>query len=281
MDLALIGSGNVVAALAIELPKYRFIGNVTLIARNFEANQAIIRDVASAFPDFARRMRCAKSLSDISPSVIIAAVGAQIPPGGAARDVLDSNANIAAGYLRDRKTTAHWTILLGTPVDELTDRLARELALTPTMTLGFGGDLDVRRLCYTLDPFVEARHPPRKNEGIFIVGEHGSRAVPVFDQRLVPYLNVALDVRNFLKEIANSGRPRNLATGVLLAELLRSIDNDTPSLHHVSTYCSEYETYLTWPTLLSRAGVVGRYMPTLSREAQNDLADLINIRKKL
>ena len=112
-----------------------------------------------------------------------------------------------------------------------------------------------------------------------MVGEHGKNTVSVYAGEN-DYDEVARKVGNFLGDItAQGGRPRNLATGPLLARLVESIVTDSNRVHYVCGYHPDYRLYLTWPFRIGRKGVVGPEPVTLLPRSKEQLQALVNRKK--
>jgi malate/lactate dehydrogenase len=112
-----------------------------------------------------------------------------------------------------------------------------------------------------------------------VVGEHGRNAIPVYPGELA-FDEVTGQVRNFLKRIASSTpRVRNLATGVLLAQLVESIIDDRRLPHCVTCYHHGYSDWLTWPCIVGRDGVSEILEPKLGPRASDLLTSLLENRR--
>jgi malate/lactate dehydrogenase len=268
MRVIVLGAGNTAAAILLQLAEGNFGGEIRLVARNEGRASAIICDIASAYPSIIDRIKISDRLEPNESGIVIVTAGKQIPKGKTARDLLNENAQIALDYVQGRLTPTARVVLVSSPVDEITATVAKSLKLPFERVIGFGGDLDVRRLAFVLRRRgIDAPH-------IHVVGEHGARAIPVYDKE-TEYDAVAHEVRQVLATIsAAEGSPRNLATGVLVRKLIASLVSDIPALHHVTTYCSEYASYLTWPCLISRNGAVKRVDAKLGENASRYLAEL-------
>jgi hypothetical protein len=84
------------------------------------------------------------------------------------------------------------------------------------------------------------------------------------------------EVRTFLANIWRViGKPRNLATGVLLSRLLNALTMKSVSRHNITTHCGEFGQYLTWPSIVSNHGVVNRVSLDLGPAAQKYLDNLL------
>jgi hypothetical protein len=272
LKLAVIGSGNVAAALAMELVHINRFDEVQFVARDVQKLDAALRDVASAHPRSTARFTTGTALVGDDIDIIVVTAGAQIPAGGQPRDLIALNVGIGRDFLSGHVGGVSKIVLVGSPVDEVTHNLADWLQVDRRRVIGFGGDLDVCRLEYSL------LNRGIKADTAFIVGEHGSRAIPVYQgERLYP--EISGEVRFFLKKMTNdAGRPRNLASGMLLCGLIQSLTSAIPTLHHVVTYCEEFGLFLTWPALISLVGVAQRIMPDLGPNASRELGLLVEAR---
>ena len=162
---------------------------------------------------------------------------------------------------------------LATPVDDITAHIQKRSGQPYPQVFGFGGDLDRNRLAYVLS---EHRIP---TQGIGVVGEHGKNTIPLYPGE-TDYEEVQKRVGSFLGDItAQGGRPRNLATGPLLARLAESVITDSNRVHYVCGYHPEYKLYLTWPFRIGRKGVVGPEPVTLFPRAKERLKALVDRKK--
>lgn len=249
MKLAIIGSGNVASATALELARGNVFQRILWTARDLGKVEASLRDVVSVFPKFATLGHATRS------------------------DAKRINADILRSYVPGNVKDTSIVVIVASPVDDLTAIGAKLFQLPTRQIIGFGGDLDVHRLDYVL----ARRALPTRS--IAVIGEHGARAIPVYRGE-VEYGSVASELREFLAHIWRvAGKPRNLATGVLLCRLLNSLGAQRLSRHHVTTYCPEYEQHLTWPSVVSAEGVVDRLPLQLGPAAQRQLGDLLALKR--
>jgi hypothetical protein len=274
MKLAIIGSGNVASATAMELARGNSFQEIVWVARNVRKAEASLKDVISVFPSFVQQVRLTESLHGEYPDIVVVAAGVHVAVGQATRlEARDINAAILLSYVSGNLKKTSIVVIVASPVDELTALAAKILELPIRQIMGFGGDLDFHRLEYALG------RRGRSTTSISVIGEHGPRAIPVYPGEF-EYGIVAHEVRHLLADIWSLvGRPRNLATGVLLGCLLRSLLESQSSRHHVTTYCPDYEEYLTWPSVVSGSGVVGRQPLQLGPSALLELGNLLRQRK--
>ena len=76
-----------------------------------------------------------------------------------------------------------------------------------------------------------------------------------------------------------AGQKRNLATGPLLADLLRSVVQEKEDIHYVSGYHPDYGIYLTWPFHVGRYGAVDPLLISLPLQAQKEFDELVEQKK--
>ncbi|MDR3425587.1 MAG: hypothetical protein P4M13_11045 [Alphaproteobacteria bacterium] len=269
MKLGLFGSGNAAAATAIALARNNPFEDIVWVARTPEKATVALRDVASAFPDFIAKVRIKPSFEGERLDVIAVLAGSQIPAGGKARDGLKDNVGLVDAYISEHVKPETVVVLLGSPVDEVTENVAARLDLPSNQIIGFGGDLDVRRLSVVLAEKKIQASP------VHIVGEHGARAIPVYDGEEL-FDEVASGVRNMFKTLTHlSGPPRNLATGALMSELLASLTRAIPTLHHVTSHNPSHKAFLTWPSLIAKGGISTLVDIKLGHQAQMALDVLV------
>ena len=274
MKVAVVGTGNVGSALLFHLVDVPLIDEILVMNINDDWSKAAIMDVASAKPEQALRCSVAAFQRISESDILLLTSGVQMKEGETGRDVLAGNIEVMNTILDTAPIKASAILIgLATPVDDITAHIQKRYGLPYRQVFGFGGDLDRNRLAYVLS---QRRIPA---QGIGVVGEHGKNTIPVYPGE-VDFEEVARKVGNFLGEItAQGGRPRNLATGPLMARLVESILTDSRRVHHVCGYHHEYGLYLTWPFRIGRQGIDGPEPVTLFPRAEERLKTLIGRKK--
>ena len=270
MQVAVVGMGNVGSALLGSLASNQAVERVLVMSRKKETALAAILDVAGANPRGASKMTHAP-YEDISQAdIVVLTAGVQMEKGQTANDVLKPNLKIAetvlsAGSLKKSAIV----ICLATPVDYLTVYVQKRSKLAAKQVFGFGGDLDRNRLEFVLRCDGKAAY------NAAVVGEHGANVIPVYAGES-EYAAVAQRLRKFLMTISShAGQTRNLATGVLLGELIRAIVDDSGHIHYVCGWHPQYRVYLTWPFLIGRKGIIQPAPVDLQGNALKDLEKLV------
>jgi malate/lactate dehydrogenase len=262
MNIAVVGTGNVGSALLIHLAMVEEVDQVLVMDLEPNWSRAAVMDVASANPAAAARCRIAAYRELDRADVIVLTSGAQMAEHETGQDVHEKNLRITNDIL-DQAVLAQDAIViaLATPVDAITAHIQQRYDRPSNLVLGFGGDLDCNRLIYTL------RRRGYDAEQAGVVGEHGAQVIPYYPSEH-SYDEVAHEVRTFLKDItAQGGRPRNLATGLLLARLIDDLIHDRGRVHFVCGRHPKYDRYLTWPFEIRRTGVGDPLKPHLGERA--------------
>jgi malate/lactate dehydrogenase len=275
MKVAVVGTGNVGSALLFHLVDVASVDEILVMNRKEDCSKAAIMDVASAKPEAAMRCSVADFRRINESDILLLTSGVQMKEGETGRDVLAGNIEAMNGILDSAPVKASAILIgLATPVDDITAHIQKRFNLPYQQMFGFGGDLDRNRLAYVLG---EHRIP---TQGVGVVGEHGKNTIPVYPGE-ADYEEVQKRVGNFLGDITvQGGRPRNLATGPLMARLAESILTDSNRVHYVCGYHPDYKLYLTWPFRIARKGVVGPEPVTLFPRAKERLQALVG-RKKI
>lgn len=273
MKIAVVGTGNVGAALLFPLAYNEVVGQVAVISRKAETAMAAIMDVASAFPKGAAKMAY-EPVENISEADVIVITAGVTQKGKRSEETYEPNFRIAesvigAGTLKKSAVV----ICLATPVDYLTVDVQRKSGLPANQVIGFGGDLDSNRLRYIL------HRRNRPNEDAHAIGEHGPNAVPVY-QGEEDYQEVTRELEEFWSKIARHvDIVRNLATADLLARLVDSIVRDGKIVHNICAYHGQHGLYLTWPFVVGRLGAEQPVDMVLPERAAKAFADLVAARK--
>lgn len=275
MQISVVGTGNVGSALLIHLMDVPSIDEILVMNIEDDWSNAAIMDAAGANPDAAQKLSVAPFKRLGESDLIVLTSGAQMKVGETPKDVLHNNIKLTKSILDSapiKKTVI--VIALATPVDDITAFIQKEYKLPENQVFGFGGDIDRSRLVYTLKKLGIPV------QGVEIVGEHMKRTVPVYkgEQR---YEEVAAKVRNFLSHItAHGGSPRNLATGLLLSRLVRSVVANEENLHYVCGYHPEYTQFITWPFTIGRKGVLKAQSVTFGSASRKNFETLLEQKKK-
>lgn len=271
MKIAIVGTGNSGSAVLMQLAARQIAREIVVCSERPPSAKAAVFDALSAYPRQADAIRVGQMADAGKADIIALCAGAQIPEGKRAADVLQINSHIVGTLISAINPNRNAIlIVIASPVDDIAVVAQEASGLAPERVIGFGGDLDRNRLIYSLS------RRQLETENATIIGEHGRRAIPVFAGE-DSYDEVAGEVRNFLKQLTReAGRPRNLATGVLLTNLMESVALDEGRIHCVCGYHPSFRSHLTWPFKVGSEGLLDPTALSLPKRAQADLNSLLN-----
>lgn len=275
MVVVIVGCGNVGANLLQYIANLSGVDKIWAVDVTDDHVEAAIMDVVGVEPQGARKIcGTTSNLCLNEGDIVLFTAGVKIGPGETPKDAARKNFTIVTQTLEgiQLKKSAIF-ITLPSPVDQIATFIQRKTLLSPSQVIGFGGNLDLNRLVYTLESQgIDATEAA-------IVGEHGPRTIPVYKTE-ENYTAVAHKVRNFLANIGKlAGQKRNLATGSLLADLIRSVVQEKGDMHYVSGYHPDYGIYLTWPFHVGRYGAVDPLLMSLPPQAQREFDELVEQKK--
>jgi malate/lactate dehydrogenase len=270
MKVAVLGTGNVGANLVLQLAKLPVVKVLQLYSANRQSSESALLDTASCIPDCAQKLEI---VEDIEADIVVISAGLQPYATSSDEELLNANRKITFEMI-ERVQIKPKTIIIAvaTPVDIIAKEVQRITCLPCCQVFGFGGDLDLNRLRFTL------RSMGVCTEGITIIGEHGKNTIPVYAGEM-KYDLIATEVRTFLSRISSRNSViRNLASGELLARLVESIAEDRRRVHCVTCYHPQFDDWFTWPCIVGRSGAVSLQSPAIGPLAAAKLEALIQAR---
>jgi malate/lactate dehydrogenase len=271
--VGIYGIGNVGAALVMELARDANAAQIDVASRNPHRAQAAILDATSAFPERTEHFLALENLEGAYDVVVVTA-GEQPKPAVTPAELLARNLKLAARTLSEVECGV--AVVIGTPVDLLTEQLARVSSLSVKQLIGFGGELDRARIIASL-----VKRGIETIEPVYAIGEHGPRVVPVYAEER-DYQAVKDEARSVLATIKRAtGTARNLATGIQLGRLLNALSGQ----EHLMCISRPNENYeglsITWPHMISEAGVGDPVPLELGASASEDLEQLLIDRRTI
>jgi L-lactate dehydrogenase len=275
MRVSVVGTGTVGSALLYFLSTDVSVDEVFVMSRSEGKSRAAIMDVASACPSGAQKLTAVPYPRMSECDIVVLTSGATPEAVLDPHKLRSVNLSITEGILAQSEFGLSTTIIaLATPVDDVTVFVQKITGLPVDRVMGFGGDLDRNRLASIL------LRRGKLMDDVNLVGEHGKGAIPVYLGE-EDYQEVSSELRSYLATmITLSGPPKNLATAVLLGKLIASIATDARRSHNVCGYHEEFDTYLTWPFVIGRDGVVRPDIVQLGPNARVNLAQLVSERRR-
>jgi malate/lactate dehydrogenase len=274
--VGIYGTGNVGSALVMELAREVAGGEdiaqqIDVVSRNPQAASAAILDAASAFPEILGIFGAANQLGD-SYDVVIHCAGEQPRPEVDQKQLLERNVQVVRKTLSG--VVCKTLVVIGTPIDRLTQEISSLEDFPANQIIGFGGELDRARARYHLNRAHKDPGP------LYVIGEHGPRAIPVFEGEQ-DYNMVKLLTRSVLDTIKQAGgQARNLASGVQLGRLVKALAGKEQIMCVSAPYPDYEDLSLTWPHIVNENGLGQPLEITIGSMALADLSRLIAERKE-
>lgn len=218
---------------------------VVVAARNVLQGEAAVLDAGSAYPEVASKFVTSDHLEGVF-DVIVVTAGTK-DSSLSQEEMLRNNVDIVLVALE--QATCEKLVLIGSPVDRVTEKVAKLPQFQDTQVIGFGGQLDVARTAYVL-----AKRSIQVPSPIYVIGEHGLRTIPVYESEEA-HETIQKEVGGLLGQIKQGGESRNLATGVQVTRLLEALAG-VESILCVSTADKGFEGLsITWPYVINESGL--------------------------
>lgn len=299
--VAVIGAGNVGAAVANALVLLRRCVTVVLFDRTLSKAEGEAWDIEDTIPLL--------SSMDVVPTnryedlvdsdVIIVTVGVPLKQGQSRLDVLGENAEIIRSTMKelDRVAPDSIIIIVSNPVDVLTRLAIASSQRSENLIFGSGTVLDTARLRYQLGKLLNV---DKQDVHVFVMGEHGDSEFPAWSSAFIG--TIALDkfvlpdslekikqdyaqlTRNRGYAIAQRKGSTNYGIATVVAQLVDSIIRDEKRIFTVSAIAnSSYEigndVALGLPCIIGKKGIERQLVLPRSAEEQHLLkesADKLN-----
>jgi L-lactate dehydrogenase len=221
-----------------------------------------------------------------SCDIIIITAGAKQRPGEPRTNLVKRNAVILKSILDALFPLKSDTVVLlvSNPVDILT-ALAQKWCLPyipREQVIGSGTYLDTQRFRVAL---AKRFHIGVKSIHAYVIGEHGDSQVFAHSSSMIggthitnyayvseaEIASIEKEVRTKAYEIIKRAGATYHGIGACVATIAESILLDKNEILPISVYVPQYDTYMGWPTILGRRGVIHTIPLILSAEEQKKL----------
>jgi L-lactate dehydrogenase len=277
--VAVIGAGNVGAAVAFALVLLRKCVTVVLYDRTLSKAEGQAWDINDAIPLLEEMdVMPSNQYEDLADSdVIVVTVGVQLKQGQSRLDTLDQNAEIIRSTMKelDRVAPNAIVIIVSNPVDVLTRIALTTSTRAENLIFGSGTILDTARLRYQLGKQLNVN---KQDVHVYVVGEHGDSEFIAWSSAsigMIPLTDFPIPEGTSLEQIqkeyteltpkrgyAISERKGNTNYGVatVVAQLVDTILRDekkifTVSVRADSNYGVGSEVVLGLPCIIGKGGV--------------------------
>jgi len=295
--VAIIGAGNVGAAVANALVLLRKCVTVVLFARTLSKAEGEAWDIADAIP-LLEEMDVIPSdqYEDLADSdVIVVTVGVPQKEGQTRLDILGQNAEIMRSTMKelDRVAPNSIVIVVSNPVDVLTRIAIASSSRAESLILGSGTILDTVRLRYQLGKRL---HVDKRDIHVYVIGEHGDSEVTAWSSAFVGSVSLnefllpeITSLEKLKEEYAELTRQRAYAIGerkgstnygiaTVVAQLVEAILRDEKQIFPVSVRAdSRYgigdQVVLGLPCIIGKQGIERQIVLPRNTEEQRLLEE--------
>ena len=194
--VVLVGTGFVGMSFAYSMLNQGGLEEFVLIDVNKDKAEGEAMDLSHGLPFAPHKMDIwAGTYEDCrTADIVVITAGAAQQPGETRLDLVEKNARIMRGIVRDIMKSGFNGILViaSNPVDVLTYVAWQESGLPRHRVIGSGTTLDTARLRYEIGKYLNV--DPRNVHG-YIVGEHGDTEFPLWSHTTVGVMPL-LDIIN-------------------------------------------------------------------------------------
>ena len=299
--VAVIGAGNVGAAVANALVLLRKCVTVVLFARTLSSAEGEAWDIEDAIP-LLEEMDVVPSnqYEDLADSdVIVVTVGAPQKEGQTRLDLLEKNAEIIRSTMKelDRVAPKAIVLIVSNPVDVLTRIAIACSSRAENLIFGSGTVLDTARLKYQLGKRLNV---DKQDVHVYVIGEHGDSEVTAWSSAFIGsiplnefFSSEVTSLEKMKKEYTELTRNRASAIGerkentnygiaTVVSQLVGTILRDeknifTVSVRADSSYGVGSEVVFGLPCIIGKQGIERQLVLPRSPEEQRQLAESASI----
>ena len=301
--VVLVGTGFVGMSFAYSMLNQGGLEEFVLIDVNKDKAEGEAMDLSHGLPFAPHKMDIwAGTYEDCrTADIVVITAGAAQQPGETRLDLVEKNARIMRGIVRDIMKSGFNGILViaSNPVDVLTYVAWQESGLPRHRVIGSGTTLDTARLRYEIGKYLNV--DPRNVHG-YIVGEHGDTEFPLWSHTTVgvmPLLDIINDnpqykfedleqiyvnVRDAAYHIIDRKKATYYGIGLALTRIVKAILSDENSSLSVSVYLNgqygQNDVFVGVPAIINRNGVREVFELNITGSERDKLAKSVAVLKE-
>ena len=301
--VVLVGTGFVGMSFAYSMLNQGGLEEFVLIDVNKDKAEGEAMDLSHGLPFAPHKMDIwAGTYEDCrTADIVVITAGAAQQPGETRLDLVEKNARIMRGIVRDIMKSGFNGILViaSNPVDVLTYVAWQESGLPRHRVIGSGTTLDTARLRYEIGKYLNV--DPRNVHG-YIVGEHGDTEFPLWSHTTVggmPLLDIINDnpqykfedleqiyvnVRDAAYHIIDRKKATYYGIGMALTRIVKAILSDENSSLSVSVYLNgqygQNDVFVGVPAIINRNGVREVFELNITGSERDKLAKSVAVLKE-
>ena len=301
--VVLVGTGFVGMSFAYSMLNQGGLEEFVLIDVNKDKAEGEAMDLSHGLPFAPHKMDIwAGTYEDCrTADIVVITAGAAQQPGETRLDLVEKNARIMRGIVRDIMKSGFNGILViaSNPGDVLTYVAWQESGLPRHRVIGSGTTLDTARLRYEIGKYLNV--DPRNVHG-YIVGEHGDTEFPLWSHTTVgvmPLLDIINDnpqykfedleqiyvnVRDAAYHIIDRKKATYYGIGMALTRIVKAILSDENSSLSVSVYLNgqygQNDVFVGVPAIINRNGVREVFELNITGSERDKLAKSVAVLKE-
>ena len=223
-------------------------------------------------------------------SLVVISAGVNQRPGESRLELLQKNANIFRGIVKDVvKNEFKGIFLIATnPVDIMTYVTKEASGFEPSRVMGSGTTLDTARLRYNISKKLNVNS---KNVHAYVIGEHGdSEMIPwsiatIGPEALTHFILkesqeiIEKEVKEAAAEIIERKGSTCYGIGMCLVRITNAILGNENTVLTVSSYNKKNDIYIGMPTIVNQEGAVSRMGLEINEEEKEKLFESMRVVK--
>lgn len=295
--VAVIGAGNVGAAVANALVLLRKCVTVVLYNRSLSSAEGEAWDIEDTIPLLEEMdVLPSNQYEDLADSdIIVVTVGVPRKEGQTRLDILSQNAEIIRSTMKelDRVAPNSIVLIVSNPVDVLTRIAIASSSRAENLILGSGTVLDTARLKYQLGKRLNVN---KQDVQVYVIGEHGDSEFPAWSSAFIGSIPLneflipeVTSIEKIKSEYAELTRKRgyaiserkgstNYGIATVVSQLVDTILRDekkifTVSVRADSSYGVGSEVVLGLPCIIGKQGIERQLVLARNAEEQRKLSE--------
>jgi len=293
--VVIVGCGNVGMSYAYSLLNQKTsVNELVLIDLNKEKTMGEVMDLNHGLPFGPSKINIkAGDYDECSDAkIVMIAAGKSQEVGETRLDLIDKNKSVFKDIIKKiMKSGFNGIFIIATnPVDIMTYITYKLSGFSKEKVIGTGTCLDSARLRYEIGNKLNINS---KNVHAYVIGEHGDSEFVPWTSATVGLTNLGefisysekekleAKVRNMAYEIINKKGNTSYGIGMVATRITNAILSDENALLTVSSYDTENDLFVGYPTIINKDGAIKRIPFILTKEEQDKFNNSINVLKEV
>ena len=293
MNIAIFGTGaigkQVLFSLLERAKEKPLFKKILVVDRKKEDAAAEIKDCLPGFLESYTKLK-ALDYSDKkeikTADIIVVTAGRRQRINEKRGELAPDNKLVMESIFKNLKVKKTAIIIVVTnPIDLMAQLVWKLSGLKPEQVLGFGGELDNRRLKLLIS--IQNKMNPNSIK-CYVLGEHDERLLPIFKIEVKNRRRIIRQTRLYAQDVIDVKGYTEFGPAQVIVDVCRAIVHSMGEGHkgppiHMSYYDKKKDVYVTGPCYFSfgeLGGGIVPYKPAMSKEERDYLNELIRIKKE-